>query len=202
MPTSSSTRGWSTLRPKPGRTSTTKMALPRAIGSVSRVERSITPKDVTMSGSAPNLPSEGTQLVPVTNWPKSRPSTRNAERPCWATNTMRVTTIRATRATQAPVRVRPTFSSLRFGSMRFDMCDLSENGKCGAPPMRRRRHPPRGGRDYLEDTLPLASLATFMSEAGMKPSSSTRLPWTSSDIMKSRKARVASSASLAVYMCS
>ena len=67
MPTSSSTSGWKTLRPKPGRTSTTKMALPRAMGSVKTVESTMTPKDVTMSGRAPNLPSEGTQLVPVMN---------------------------------------------------------------------------------------------------------------------------------------
>ena len=117
MPTSSSTSGWNTLRPKAGRTSTTKMALPSATGSVKSVERTMTPKDVTMSGSAPYFPSEGTQLVPVMNAPKSIPSTNNAERPCPATMTIKVTTMRATRATHAPVRPRPTFSRRRFGSI-------------------------------------------------------------------------------------
>ena len=95
------------------------MAEPSAIGSVKIVERTMTPNDVMMSGSAPYLPSEGTQLVPVRKAPKSIPSTKNAERPCWATMTISVTTISATRATHAPVMPRPTFSRRRFGSICF-----------------------------------------------------------------------------------
>ena len=54
----------------------------------------------------------------------------------------------------------------------------------------------------MAETLPLASLTTFMAETGIKPCSSTSLPWTSSESMNSRKALVASSASFAHYMCS
>ena len=144
----------------------------------------MTPNEVTIRGSAPYFSSEGTQLVPERNAPKSMPSTKNAERPCVATMMMRVATMIATRATHAPVIPRPTFSSRRFGKSFFAMSNLSRSYiKRGGRRIVRSGAHLEGKRNYLEETVPLASFLTFMSEDGMKPSSSTSLPWTASDIM-------------------
>ena len=203
MPTRSSTSGWKTLRPNPGLTSTTKMAEPTATGRVSAVDRMVTPNELTISGSAPNLSSDGTQLVPVRNAPRPIPSWKKAESPCWATMTMSVTTTRATAATHAPVRPSPMFSRRRFGSICFAIAqpfsylrtwrDARPHGRPALKTM---------GSDYLLVTLPEASFWTFMPLMGMKPSFSTSEPWTSSPSMYSTNALVAASTSAAVYMCS
>ena len=55
MPTNSSTSGWNTLRPKRGATSTTKMALPNAMGSANSVDSNVTENEPAIMGSAPTV---------------------------------------------------------------------------------------------------------------------------------------------------
>ena len=83
------------------------------------VESSVTEKEPTMSGRAPNLSSVGIQFWPERKAPMLMPSPMNVVRPCWATMTMSVSTTMATSATQAPVSPRPTFSRRRLGSNCF-----------------------------------------------------------------------------------
>ena len=109
MPTKSSRSGWNTRRPKRGATSTTKMALPNAMGNANSVDSSVTENEPAIMGSAPTVGMPfasswcGFHVVPVKNEPRSIPSAVNVAIPRPATMATSVTTRSATSATHAPV---------------------------------------------------------------------------------------------------